>query len=135
MAQLFMDAQNSMALAPRKQPRLACRRLAAWGLEVGLIAISAVLPFWVGRYVLVTRAAAALFPVEDVTGLAPSDRPLGPTHASSDMVAFNPLVHYAQQGWARIAQIPPHQLHRTLPRLTNILWTVALVAPVASVGI
>lgn len=129
-----MDAQNSMALAPKKRPRLACRRLAAWGLEVGLVAISAVLPFLVGRYVLLTGTAAALFPVEDVTGLAPSDRPLRPTHASSDM-ALNPLVHYAQQGWARIAQIPPHQLHRTLPRLTNILWTVALVAPVATVGI
>ena len=130
-----MDAQNSTALALRKRPRLACRRLAAWGLEVGLVAISAVLPFWVGRYVLVTETAAALFPAEDVTEAAPSDhQPLEPTQAPSH-VALNPLVHYVQQGWARIAQIPPHQLHRTLPRLTNILWTVALVAPVAAAGV
>lgn len=132
MAQQIMNAQNSIVPAPRvRSVTLGYRRLVAWSLEVGLVAMSAAVPWGIGQSVL-TAQTVALAPVEKT-----AEETAIPTAALNPLntpVVLNPLVQQAQQGWARIAQIPPHRLHRTVPRLTNILWTAALIAPVILAG-
>lgn len=126
-----MNAQNSMVLVPQKQlTALVYKRLLAWGLEIGLVAISAAVPWGLGQYVL-TQRTSELSSAEATEALSTSSPE---TNWLNTQVPLTPVVQYAQQGWARLAQIPPHQLHRTVPRLTNILWTAALVAPVAVAG-
>ncbi|MBE9065775.1 pentapeptide repeat-containing protein [Leptolyngbya cf. ectocarpi LEGE 11479] len=135
MAQQIMNAQNSIVPAPRiRSVTLACRRLVAWSLEVGLVAMSAAVPWGLGQYVLSTQTVT-LTPMEktaeEVTRAIPTARLNTPLNTP---VPVNPLVQQAQQEWARITQLPPHRLHRTVPRLTNILWTAALIAPIAVAG-
>ena len=131
MAQQIMNAQNSIVLAPRVQSvTLSCRRLVAWGIEVGLVSMSAVVPWGVGQYFLTVRTTN-LPPVEVTAENVPVQDSIG---LDNTYVALNPLVQHAQKVWAWMAQIPPHQLHRTVPRLTNVAWTVALVMPVMVAG-
>lgn len=127
MAQQIMNAQNSMALVPRAHSAtLICRRLLAWGLEVGLVAMGAAVPWGIGQYVLTVRTHN-LLPIEaTVTDVPVQDS----VELDTAYVALNPLVQNTQKVWAWIAQIPPHQLHRTVPYLTNISWTLALITPV-----
>ncbi|MEM9264665.1 MAG: pentapeptide repeat-containing protein [Cyanobacteria bacterium P01_F01_bin.13] len=132
MAQQIMDAQNSIVLVPRmRSVRLAFRRLVAWSLELGLVAMGAAVPWGLGQYVLMTQENAPIQPIQTVEET--TDTPFGWSESHSP-VALNPLVQQAQKGWARMAQIPPHQLHRTVPRLTNTLWTIALIMPVIIAG-
>ncbi|MGD1852927.1 MAG: pentapeptide repeat-containing protein [Leptolyngbyaceae cyanobacterium] len=129
MAQQIMDAHNLMGLVPR--PRLAvlaCKRLAAWSLEVGLVAMTAAVPWGLGQYALLSSKEVA--PIEAGEKQASSGSGVG----TGTQITLNPLVKAAQNGWARIAQVPPHRLYRTVPRTTNILWTVALIAPVVAAG-
>lgn len=132
MAQQIMNAQNSMVPVLKIHSGwLGCRRLVAWSLELGLVAMGAILPWGAGQYALET-ASVALPPIVEETaeGTTAPDR----QGAAATLVALNPLVGTAQNIWARVAQIPPHQLHRTVPHSTNILWTVALIAPVVVAG-
>ncbi|WP_281413216.1 pentapeptide repeat-containing protein [Leptothoe spongobia] len=110
--------------------RLGCRRLVAWGLEIGLVAMSVAVPWGLGQYELV-RDTQILSPIEKTSENLTEQRPF---EQPKEDVALNPLVKLAQKGWARMAQIPPHQLHQTVPRATNILWTIALIAPVVVTG-
>lgn len=133
MAQQIINTQNSIVLVPKTQSvKLACRRLVAWGLEIGLVFMSAAVPWGLGQYVLVSDATT-LAPSIEGTGEKTIQGPSGQNQFETQ-VDLNPLVQTAQQGWARIAQIPPHQLQRTVPRATDILWTVALVAPLMVAG-
>lgn len=123
MTQQIVTAQSSIVVVHKKRSvALICRRLAAWGLEVGLVAVSALVPWGVGQYVL-TASTSNISAVEETS----AQDALG-------WVALSPLLNKAQQGWALAAQIPPHQLHRQVPQLTNILWTAALVAPIVAAG-
>lgn len=127
MAQQIMNAQNSIVLVPkRRSVTLVCRRLVAWSLEIGLVAMSAVVPWGVGQYALVVETNNLLSSEET----AEATEKQGAAISTEARVILNPLVYHAQQGWAWVAQIPPHQLYRTVPRLTNVAWTIALVAPV-----
>ncbi|MDV3347550.1 pentapeptide repeat-containing protein [Leptothoe sp. LEGE 181152] len=129
MTQQTMKAQNSIVLVPKlRSATLVGRRLVAWSLEVSLVAMSALVPWGAGHYVLMDRN---MLPIEGSV-----EESFMPPAADSGAlrVELNLLVKHAQQGWAWIAQIPPHRLHRTVPRLTNILWTVALIAPVITAG-
>ena len=137
MAQQIMNAQNSIVPVLKiRSGWLGCRRLVAWSLEIGLVAMGAILPWGAGQYALKT-APISLPPIveetaEDTANEYTSDvNRKGTTDA---LVPPNPLVGKAQNIWARFAQIPPHQLHRTVPHSTNILWTVALIAPVVIAG-
>ncbi|MEA5462748.1 pentapeptide repeat-containing protein [Leptothoe sp. PORK10 BA2] len=132
MAQQIMNAQNSMVLVPKTRSAwLGCRRLAAWSLEVGLVAMGAALPWAAGQYALMNPHLPPI--VEEIAEDTAHQQTSGVNQADG-LVALNPLVSNAQKGWARIAQVPPHQLHRTVPYATNILWTVALITPVVIAG-
>lgn len=125
MAQQIMNVHSSIVLVPKTRAvTLACRRLAAWSLEIGLVAMSAVVPWGIGQYVLMGETANIPPIQENVEDLVVQDS------FELNRVVLNPLVSHAQRGWAWMAQIPPHQLRRTVPRLTNISWTIALLAPV-----
>lgn len=132
MAQQIMNAQNSIVPAPRiRSVTLSCRRLVAWSLEVGLVAMSAAVPWGLGQYLL-SHQTVALTPQEKAAETAAI--PTAPLNQINTPVPLNPLVWQTQQSWAKIAQLPPHRFYRTVPRLTNILWTAALLAPIAVVG-
>lgn len=134
MAQQIMNAQNSIVPAPRiRSVALASRRLVAWSLEVGLVAMSAAVPWALGQYVLSTQTVA-LTPMEKTAEKTAEARPTARLNPLNTPVPVNPLVQKAQQEWARITQLPLHRLHHTVPRLTNILWTAALIAPIAVAG-
>ncbi|WP_235071086.1 pentapeptide repeat-containing protein [Leptolyngbya sp. Heron Island J] len=90
--------------------------------------MSAAVPWGGGQYVL---TVSALPPIETTA----DDMPVPISgELSETRVALNPFVHSAQKAWAWMAQIPPHQLHRMVPRLTNIAWTFALIMPVLVAG-
>ena len=128
MAQQIIKAQNAMVLVPRMQSvKVACRRLIAWSLEIVLVAISAAIPWGAGHYVLIAETIN-IIPVEDTVEASPNQS------VWQDTVTLNPLVSHAQKRWAWMAQIPPYQLVRTVPRLTNIFWTIGLIAPVVVAG-
>ncbi|NEQ48825.1 MAG: hypothetical protein F6K11_01655 [Leptolyngbya sp. SIO3F4] len=130
MTQQIMNVQSSLVLVPKAQlVRLGVKRFVAWGLEVGLVAMSAFVPWGIGQYAL-TRDAGFVPSAAMVEATAEESTEQSSFEPRNFHVALNPLVHRVQQGWARIAQIPPHQLHRTVPRTTNIFWTVALIMPV-----
>ncbi len=121
-----------MVLVPKKRSAwLGCRRLAAWSLEVGLVAMGAVLPWGAGQYVLMNTQVP---PIAEEIAEDTSTQQTSAINQVDSLVPLNPLASSAQEGWARIAQIPPHQLHRTVPYATNILWTMALIAPVVIAG-
>ncbi|NEP59009.1 MAG: hypothetical protein F6K31_18635 [Symploca sp. SIO2G7] len=100
------------------------RRLLAWCLELNLVTMSAVVPWGIGLYI---HRVTALKPI----GKTAETVPIWLTERTpmTAQVPLSPMVEQVQQGWSRMAQIPPHQLHRTVPRLTNILWTLAVIAP------
>ncbi len=125
MAQQIMNVQSSIVLVPKlRSVKLTGRRLVAWSLELGLVAMSAVVPWGVGQYVLV-NATTKLPPIEEIIEEQPFQDSL-----EVSQVTLHPLVRHAQKRWAWIVQIPPYQLHRTVPRLTNFCWTIALLAPI-----
>ncbi|MEM7065991.1 MAG: pentapeptide repeat-containing protein [Cyanobacteria bacterium P01_B01_bin.77] len=134
MAQQIMNAQNSIVPVPKiRALTLACRRLVAWGLEVGLVAMSAAIPWGMGQYVLNTQTVL-LAPLEEPAKETTMAIQTAQLNQLNTPVPLNPLVQKTQQGWARIAQLPPYRLYRTVPRLTNILWTAALIAPIVVAG-
>lgn len=87
---------------------LALRRLAAWGLEVGLLVGAVALPLGLGEAVR-QQAGDNL-------------RPLNPGSSLVQGVAVRHL------GWPRQRQV------EVVPPLTNVLWFSALVLPMALVG-
>ena len=128
MTQQIIKAQNAMVLVPRMQSvKTAYRRLIAWSLEVGLVVISAAIPWGAGHYVLMAETAN-IISAED-TAEASASQPVW-----QDAVTLNPLMSHAQKAWAWMVQIPPYQLRHTVPRLTDIFWTIGLIAPAVVVG-
>lgn len=137
MAQQIMNAQNSMVPVLKiRSGWLGCRRLVAWSLELGLVAMGAILPWSAGQYALETAPIALPLLVEETAEGAINEHTLASNRegTADALVTLNPLVGMAQNIWARVAQIPPHQLYRSVPHSTNILWTVALIAPVVVAG-
>lgn len=126
-----MDVRNSMVLVPKAKPvALACKRLIAWSLEVGLVLVSAGIPWGLGHYLL-TADQKAIFTPETVA----IDPNTNEATRENSLVRLNPVLETTQQIWASIAQIPPHQLYRWVPRWTDTLWTVAFVLPFGVAGI
>ncbi|MEM9806841.1 MAG: RDD family protein, partial [Cyanobacteria bacterium P01_D01_bin.56] len=123
-----MNARNSMVIVPKAKPfALASRRFVAWGLEVGLVVMGAAIPWSLGNYVLTAEKKAA--PVVETENLSTNDE-----FSQINLIPLNPVLETVQRGWARMAQIPPHQLYRQVPRWTDILWTVAFVLPIGVAG-
>jgi uncharacterized protein YjbI with pentapeptide repeats len=87
---------------------LALRRLIAWGLEVGLVAGSAALPWGLGEALRQSSGAETV--------------PLNGAVTAVQGAIARPL------GWSR------YQLVREVPPLTNLLWFSAVVLPVAIAG-
>lgn len=88
------------------QSSLLWRRLGAWSAEMGLILASGLLPFGLG--------------------LAVANQ--------SRQVPLNPVLDQVQPALARVVGQPKYQLRQTVSPLTNLLWSVALLAPVAVLG-
>lgn len=103
-----ISAQVSADRVPgrmRTSRSLAWRRLAAWGLELGLLVGSVALPWSLGEAV--------------------RSRPVVET------VPLNPGVVGLQNAIARPLGLPRQRLVAEVPPLTNVLWFSALVLPVA----
>ncbi|PSN12361.1 hypothetical protein C7293_20520 [filamentous cyanobacterium CCT1] len=103
-----ISAQVSADRVPEQQRRsasLAWRRLAAWGLELSLLAGSVALPWSLGEAV--------------------RSRP------TVEQVPLNPGVVAVQHAIARPLGLPRQRLVAEVPPLTNLLWFTALVLPIA----
>ncbi|MBD2113680.1 MULTISPECIES: pentapeptide repeat-containing protein [Cyanophyceae] len=106
-----ISAQVSVA---RVQGRLSVphslllRRLAAWGLEVGLLVGSIALPWGAGE--LVRR------------------------HSTAELVPVNSAVTVTQSAIARPLGLSRQRLVTEVPPLTNVLWFSTLVLPGVFVG-
>ena len=87
---------------------LGARRLAAWGLEVTLLAISTIAPFYLGL--------------------------IANTRSVEETVPLNPILMSTQDAIARTFFLPKRTLHKTVTPLTNLLWSAALAAPILLTG-
>ncbi|MDI9639248.1 RDD family protein [Geitlerinema splendidum] len=87
-----------------RKPPLLLRRLGAWVVEVTLISSSAIAPYAMGEYAR--------------------------TH-SETQVPLNPVLSATQDNIAQTLAIPITQSDRTVAPITNLLWSVALAAPIA----
>ncbi|MEL7502791.1 MAG: pentapeptide repeat-containing protein [Cyanobacteria bacterium J06554_6] len=92
---------------PTVTVRLGVRRLGAWLAEAGLLAMTGLVPFGLG---------------------------LAATRTSMTTVPLNPLLNNTQTQVANLLRLPKSSLRSTVPPLTNLLWTLGLIAPVG-VGI
>lgn len=81
---------------------LHLRRLGAWCAEAGLVMLSGLVPLGLGW---------------------------AATQTSMATVPLNPLLSATQQRVANTLQIPKHRLKSAVPPVTNLLWTVGLLAP------
>ncbi|HSM81720.1 MAG TPA: pentapeptide repeat-containing protein [Nodosilinea sp.] len=88
---------------------LAWRRLAAWGLEVGLVVGAVALPWGLGEAVRQRAGAATLVPL-------------------------TPVVGVVQGAIARPLGLPRQRLVTAVPPLTNLLWFSAVALPLALGG-
>ncbi|WP_083887134.1 pentapeptide repeat-containing protein [Nodosilinea nodulosa] len=104
-AQVSADRMSGRLSTSRN---LALRRLAAWGLELGLLVGSVAIPWSLGE---VARQ-----------------------HATAKTVPLNVGVVVARSAIARPLGLPRYRLVTEVPILTNILWFSALVLPVAVAG-
>ena len=91
-----------------KRIPLGGKRLAAWGLEVALLAISSLAPFHLGLIVN--------------------------TQTVEQSVPLNPALSRTQDVIARTFFLPKRTLHKTVAPLTNLLWSIALAAPILLTG-
>ncbi|MFQ4136373.1 pentapeptide repeat-containing protein [Nodosilinea sp. PGN35] len=106
-----ISAQVSAARVPGRLTAarsLSLRRLAAWGLELGLLVSAVALPWGLGEAVRQNSSADGV--------------PLNPAVATVQGAIARPL------GWSR------QRLVTDVPPLTNVLWFSALVLPTALVG-
>lgn len=92
-----------------KRLPLMPRRCGAWIVEVSLIVASAWVPFSLGEYAKL--------------------------HSSSEPVPLNPFVAKAETAIAQTLAIPVGDSDRTVPPLTNLLWSGAVVAPFVVAGL
>jgi uncharacterized protein YjbI with pentapeptide repeats len=88
---------------------LALRRLLAWGLEVSLLAGSAILPWGLGEAIR--------------------------QDAKADLVPLNPVSTLVQKTLARPLGLPRYRQPVDVPPLTNLLWFSALLFPVTLAGV
>ena len=88
---------------------LAWRRGGAWAIEISLVAASALVPFYLGDY------ARTRF----------DDAP----------VPLNPVLSIAEEKIAKTLAIPVGDRNQTVAPLTNLLWTGALLLPLAVAGV
>ncbi|MDJ0701658.1 MAG: pentapeptide repeat-containing protein [Leptolyngbyaceae cyanobacterium MO_188.B28] len=88
---------------------LRVKRLLAWGGEVAFLAVSALGPFHLG--VMVDGRSAA------------------------EPVPLNPVLLQTQDAIARTFFLPKQTLVKTVAPLTNLLWSVALAAPICLTGV
>ncbi|KJH70847.1 pentapeptide repeat-containing protein [Aliterella atlantica] len=88
----------------RTQP-LVTRRFAAWAIEVSMIATSALVPLSIGNFVQ--------------------------HHLTGEQVPLNPVVATAQKAIATTLALPQSEENKQVPPLTNVLWSVALLTPIA----
>ncbi|MCG9886055.1 MAG: pentapeptide repeat-containing protein [Cyanobacteria bacterium] len=87
---------------------LALRRLGAWTVEVAIVAASVGVPLALGHY---------------ATG-----------RYDQRLVPLNPVLQKVEEAIARTLAIPSYQRPLAVAPLTNLFWSVALVAPIAVGG-
>jgi uncharacterized protein YjbI with pentapeptide repeats/uncharacterized RDD family membrane protein YckC len=98
------DSNRSKETGRTKSLPLATRRFAAWAVEITLVVTSGLIPFGLGVY----------------------------ANSRSDLnrVPLNPMLVVAERAIARPLAVPVSYGIRYVAWPTNILWTVALFAPV-----
>ncbi|MCU0535373.1 MAG: pentapeptide repeat-containing protein [Hydrococcus sp. Prado102] len=84
------------------------RRLAAWTLEVYLLAASAVIPYSLGTYI--------------------------ESQSPSEKVPLNPVLTNVEQAIAQTLGLPRHQNQPLVAPATNLVWWLALTSPVVITG-
>ncbi|NJK47578.1 transporter [Candidatus Gracilibacteria bacterium] len=84
------------------------RRLAAWTLEVYLLAASAVIPYSLGAYI--------------------------ESRSPSEKVPLNPVLINVEQAIAQTLGLPRNQDRPLVAPATNLVWWVALTSPVVLTG-
>lgn len=84
---------------------LFSRRIAAWAVEISLVAASTAVPFSIGVY------------AQSNSGAAP--------------VPLNPMVATTGEAIAKTLALPLRETNRQVPPLTNLFWCGALLAPLA----
>jgi uncharacterized protein YjbI with pentapeptide repeats/uncharacterized RDD family membrane protein YckC len=85
------------------------RRLAAWTLEVYLLAASAVIPYSLGAYI-------------------------DSLHPPSEKVSLNSVLTDVDRAIAQTLGLPRHQDRPLVAPATNLLWWVALTSPIVLTG-
>lgn len=81
------------------------RRLAAWGLEVYLVALSGFIPYSIGSYL--------------------------DNHSQSQRVEIHPILASGDQIISHTLALPPSSEPRQVPPLTNLFWGLGIVTPIA----
>lgn len=110
------SSSNSQASRPAKARRrlridrlpVGVRRVAAWTIEVSFVAISAIAPYQLGAFV--------------------NDRYGG------DPVPMNPMIAATDETIARTLAIPRRDRPGGIAPMTNIVWSIAVIAPVVVGG-
>lgn len=87
---------------------LALRRLTAWTLEVSFVAISAFVPYQVGA--------------------------IANEWHQGELVPLNPMLAATEETIARTLAIPISERHSAVAPLTNLFWSIAVLAPVVVAG-
>lgn len=82
---------------------LVTRRFAAWTIEVSLVVASGLFPFGLGMYAR--------------------------SQAVGEQVPLNPMLTVTEEAIARTLALPLDDSNRNVTPLTNLFWSVALVAP------
>ncbi len=99
---------KSISLPSLEAMPLVPRRLAAWMVEVYLLAASAVVPYSIGAY---------------IESRSPAER-----------VPLNPVLANVEEAIAQTLALPRRQSQLQVTPMTNLLWWVALASPVALTG-
>ncbi|MBP5972447.1 pentapeptide repeat-containing protein [Brasilonema sp. CT11] len=102
--------QSSRSKEPRKTNSLplATRRIAAWAVEITLVVASGLVPFGIGAY--------------------------ANSRSDLDRVPLNPLLVQTERAIASPLALPISYGTRNVASPTNLLWTIALLAPLTVSG-
>ncbi|MGP1385779.1 MAG: pentapeptide repeat-containing protein [Thainema sp.] len=97
----------------KRRPRiqrlpLSLRRLAAWTLEVSFVVVSAAVPYQIGA--------------------------IANQHLTANRAPLNPLLSSTRETVAQTLAIPVADRQPTVAPLSNLFWSIAVIAPVVVAG-
>lgn len=104
------STSSSSENRPRRIQRLpiTLRRVAAWTLEVSFVVVSAAIPYQMGA--------------------------IADQYLTQNRAPLNPLLSTTRETVARTLAIPAGTLQPTVAPLTNLFWSISVIAPVVVAG-